>query len=199
MRWVAECGIVGACHGGAASFWWSALHHFSQGWPPSFDGHCAFHLRSSTGFLCLYMAGIVAGRCVWEQMVTSTSVTLPLVQLMDSVALWCPHLCGHFGGCALRFSSYDLCSLCVAAFVAGLPECPLAMFPLTSVTCAGGCGRLCYALSSPCTTRSESGCWGVCTLWCVGLEVRFASLSSLVHLCTCAACQVPRLDVSGLE
>ena len=52
---------------------------------------------------------------------------------------------------------------------------------------------------SPCTFCSECGCWGVRTLWCVGLEVRFASLSFLVHPCTCAACQVPRLDVSGLE
>ena len=36
-------------------------HHFSKGWPSSFDGQCAFHLSSPTGFHCLYMAGIVAG------------------------------------------------------------------------------------------------------------------------------------------
>ena len=161
---------------------------------------CALHLGSPTGFHCLYMAGNVAGWCVWEQMVTSTSVTRPLLHLVDYVALWCFHLCGHFGGWALCLSRCALCSLCVAAFVAGLSECPLAMFPLTSVTYAGvGRCRLGSALSSPCTSWSECGCWGVCTLWCVGLEVRFASLSSLVHLCTCAACQVPRLDVPGLE
>ena len=136
---------------------------------------------------------------MWEQMVTWTSVTLPLV------TWWIMWLCGAFTSVGILVAGLCISLTVVyaffdAAFVAGLSELPLAMFPLTSVTRAGvGRCRLGPALTSPCTSCSESGCWGVCTLWCVGLEVRFASLSILVHPCTCAACQVLRLKVPPLK
>ena len=112
ISWLAACGIVGACHGGAICF---------NSWS-----------------LCVYLCPFT--------MVCSLSVGAKLVV--------------------------------VAAFVAGLSELLLATFPMTSVTCAGvGRCLLGSALSSPCTSSSEFGCRGVCTLWCVGLEVRLASLS----------------------